>query len=165
MEKANLKRLYLVQFIRITFFFCCCICLFLSFVFLKPHLWHMEVPRFGVKLELQLLPYTTAAATPDPSLIWDLDHSSRQYWILHPLIGAREQTCVLMVTSHYCWAITGTPAVVRIHGTQKFLGQESNLSHSSDYAESITARPPGNSLTFLKWRNYRNGDQIISAKG
>ena len=27
----------------------------------------------------------------------------------------------------------------------KFLGQELNLSHSSDKAESLTARPPGNS--------------------
>ena len=24
------------------------------FIFLGPHLWHMEVPRLGVKLELQL---------------------------------------------------------------------------------------------------------------
>ena len=26
----------------------------LFFVFLGPHLWHMEVPRLGVELELQL---------------------------------------------------------------------------------------------------------------
>ena len=32
--------------------------LFLSF--LGPHLWHMEVPRLGVELEVQLLAYTTA---------------------------------------------------------------------------------------------------------
>ena len=40
-------------------------CLFVCFVFLGPHLWHMEVPRVGVKLELQLPAYTTATATPD----------------------------------------------------------------------------------------------------
>jgi len=28
----------------------------------------MEVPRLGVKTELQLLAYTTATAMPDPSL-------------------------------------------------------------------------------------------------
>ena len=33
----------------------------------------MEVPRLGVKLEL--LAYTTATATQDPSCIWDLHHS------------------------------------------------------------------------------------------
>ena len=31
-------------------------------------------------------------------------------------------------------------------GMQKFLGQGSNLSHSSDNTESLTARLPGNSL-------------------
>ena len=27
-----------------------------------PHLWYMEIPRLGVKSELQLLAYTTATA-------------------------------------------------------------------------------------------------------
>ena len=31
---------------------------FLSFIFLEPHLRHMEAPRLGVKSELQLLAYT-----------------------------------------------------------------------------------------------------------
>ena len=35
-------------------------------VFLGLHLWHMEVPRLGVQLELQLPAYTTATAMPDP---------------------------------------------------------------------------------------------------
>ena len=38
--------------------------LFLSFVFLGPHLRHMEVPRLGVESELQLLAYTTARSEP-----------------------------------------------------------------------------------------------------
>ena len=41
---------------------------FLSFVFLGPHLLHMEVPRLGVQSELQLMAYTTAIATSDPCL-------------------------------------------------------------------------------------------------
>ena len=41
---------------------------FLFLVFLGPYPWHMEVPRLGVKLELQLPAYTTATATWDPSL-------------------------------------------------------------------------------------------------
>ena len=42
---------------------------FLSFVFLWLHQWHMEVPRLGVELELQLQPYTTSMATPDLELL------------------------------------------------------------------------------------------------
>ena len=53
--------------------------LFVVVVFLGPHLWHMEVPRLGVELELQLPPCTTARATPDGSCISDLHHSSWQH--------------------------------------------------------------------------------------
>ena len=53
---------------------------FFSFCFLGPHPWHMVIPRLGVELELQLPAYTTAAATPDPSCVCDLHHSSRQCW-------------------------------------------------------------------------------------
>ena len=35
------------------------------------------------------------------------------------------------------------------HGIQKFLGQGSNLSHSSDDAKSLTTRTPGNSCVCL----------------
>ena len=45
--------------------------------FLGPLLRHMEVPRLGGELELQLPAYTTATATQDPILICDLHHSSR----------------------------------------------------------------------------------------
>ena len=34
--------------------------IFFFFPFLEPHLWHTEVPRLGVKSELQELAYTTA---------------------------------------------------------------------------------------------------------
>ena len=42
---------------------------FLSFFF-RVHLQHMEVPRLGVKLELQLLACATAIAKLDQSHIW-----------------------------------------------------------------------------------------------
>ena len=35
----------------------------------------MEVPRLGVKDELQLLAYTTTTATQDPGNVCDLYHS------------------------------------------------------------------------------------------
>ena len=54
--------------------------------------------------ELQLPATVTATAIRDPSLVCDLHHSSRQHWILNPLSGARDRTCVFMATSwvHYC---------------------------------------------------------------
>ena len=67
------------------------------FVFLGMYLQHMELPRLGVELELQLLDYATA--TPDPSGVCNLHHSSWQYQILNPLSEVRDQTCNLMVPS------------------------------------------------------------------
>ena len=60
------------------------------FFFLGLHSLHMEVPRLGVQLKLQLLAYTTAMATPDPSSIFDLHHSSGQHQILNPLCEVRD---------------------------------------------------------------------------
>ena len=64
----------------------------------------MKVPRLGDELELQPLAYTTATAMPDPSLVFDLRHSSEQCWIFNPLREARDRSCVLMDTSqiHFC---------------------------------------------------------------
>ena len=80
------------------------------FCILGLHLQHMEVPRLGVQLELQLLAYTTATAMPDPSRLCDLHHSSQQHWIPDPLREARDRTRILMDTSqsHFC-AIMGMP--------------------------------------------------------
>ena len=55
---------------------------FFFFFFLGPLMWHMEVPRLGVKSELQLPAYTIATATaesklcfrPTPQLMEMLDH-------------------------------------------------------------------------------------------
>ena len=52
---------------------------FFFFVYLGPQLWHMEVPRLGVKSESQLLAYTTTTATPDLSHVCNPHHSSWQY--------------------------------------------------------------------------------------
>ena len=85
--------------------------LFLSlFCFLGLHLQHMEAPRLGVELELQLLAYTTAAITRDPSHVCHLHHSSWQRQIPDPLSKARDQTRILMDTSwiHFCCATVGT---------------------------------------------------------
>ena len=52
-----------------------CIGFYFILFILGPHLWHMEVPRLGVKSELQLLAYTTATATPDLSCTCNLHHN------------------------------------------------------------------------------------------
>ena len=71
-------------------FFCLCLGL---------HPWHMEVPRLGVRLELKPPAYATATATPDPSRICNLHHSSWQCRILNLLSKARDWTRNLMVPS------------------------------------------------------------------
>ena len=76
--------------------------------FSGPHPWYMEVPRLGVKLELQLLAFTTAIATQDPSHgLWPM----WQCQITDPLSEDRDGTCSFMDTSqiHFCCATTATP--------------------------------------------------------
>ena len=87
--------------------------LFYFFLFLGLHPWQMEVPRLGVQMELQLLAYTTATATRDPSCICDIHHSSQQRQIPDPLSEARDQTHILMGTSwiRFHCATTGFPHV------------------------------------------------------
>ena len=49
-------------------------CFFVLFFvgFLGLYLWHVEVPRLGVELVLQLLAYPTATAIPYPSHVCNL---------------------------------------------------------------------------------------------
>ena len=72
---------------------------FFQFFFLGPHPWHMDSPRLGVLLELQLPACTTATATPDQNCVCDLHHSSGQRGIPDPLSEARGQTLILMDAS------------------------------------------------------------------
>ena len=76
--------------------------LFFFFCFLGTHLQHVEDPSLGVKLELQLLGYTTATATQDPSHVCDLQHSSQPCQILNPMSEARDQAHILMDTNQVC---------------------------------------------------------------
>ena len=50
-----------------------------------------EIPRRGVKLELQLPTYAKATATGDPSHLCNLHHSSWQCWILNPQSKAKDR--------------------------------------------------------------------------
>ena len=68
------------------------------FIFLGPHLWYMEVPRLGVKSELQLPTYATATATAMQdqavSSIYTAAHGNAM--ILNPLSKARDWAHILM---------------------------------------------------------------------
>ena len=59
--------------------------IFLFLVFLGLHPRYTEVPRLGVKSEIQPLAYTTGTAMPDPSCVCNLHQSSWQHQILNPL--------------------------------------------------------------------------------
>ena len=72
--------------------------LFIYFVFLGLHPEHMEVPRLGVKPELQLPAYATATAMWDLSDVYNLHHSSWQHCVLNPLSETRNKSCLLMDT-------------------------------------------------------------------
>ena len=75
-----------------------CVCIYI-YSLIGPYPQHMEVPRLGVELELQLLAYATATTIRDLSCVCDLHRSSRQRQILTPLSQATDHTCVLMETS------------------------------------------------------------------
>ena len=86
---------------------------FFFFCSLGPYTQHMELPRLGVKSELQLPAYATATATWDLSCVHKLHYSSQQLWILNPLSKARDQIYNVMVPSWicFCCAMTGTPRI------------------------------------------------------
>ena len=83
---------------------------FFFFVFLGSLQQHMEIPRLGVELELQLPAYRTTTATPDLSRVYNLHHSSRQHQIPNSLSKARDWTRVLLDMNWvgHCWAMKGT---------------------------------------------------------
>ena len=61
--------------IYIHYFLIFCLFIYLFILFWGPHSQHLEVPRLGVKSELQLPAYATATATWDRSHVCNLHHS------------------------------------------------------------------------------------------
>ena len=67
----------------------------MRYLFPFPHFFfggglHMEFPRLRIELELQLLAYATAPATPYLSCICDLCFTSQHHQIFNPLSKARD---------------------------------------------------------------------------
>ena len=73
--------------------------LFVCFVFVGPHLRHMEFPRLGGQTGATAasLCHNHSNAGSEPHL--HLHHSSGQCRIFNPLNKARDRTCILMDTS------------------------------------------------------------------
>ena len=81
----------------------------------------MEIPRLGVKSELQLPAYARATAVQDPSHVCNLHHSSQQCRILSPLSKDRDCTRNPMVPSQirfHC-TMTGTPSYIYLDPSVK----------------------------------------------
>ena len=74
-------------------------------------MWHLEVPSLGAKVELLLLPYSTATATQDVSHTCHSYHSSGQHQILNPLRNSKNRICILTDNSQvdFCSGTMGTP--------------------------------------------------------
>ena len=64
---------------------CVCVCMCVFFIAI---LWYKDIPRLGVKSELQLQAYSTTTAMP--SCICNLHHSLWQHQVLNPLSKARD---------------------------------------------------------------------------
>ena len=75
---------------------------FFFFGFLGQRPQHMEVPRLGVELELELPAYTTATATPDPSCV-RICAAHRNAGSFNPLSETRDCIHVLTDTSQFCY--------------------------------------------------------------
>ena len=126
-----LGMLGIFSFLFFLFFF---FCLFI-FVFLGLYLGRLEVPRLGVRAELQLPAYPTATAPQHPSHICNLHHSSQQCWSLNPLSEARDGTGILMDASgvHYHWATSGTPNVGHIFNCVTVIFFSTTVIYSLSY--------------------------------
>ena len=120
------------------------ISLFWGGAFLGRHSRHMEVPRLGVESELQLLACTTATSTPDNEPC--LHPTPWQHWILNPLSGARDRTCiswilVIFVTAEPQQELLNTSFSLKFRMTQA----SAFLTHGGEAActRSYLARFPG----------------------
>ena len=80
------------------------------FFFLWSHLQHMDVPRLGVKSELQLPAYTTVTATRDLSLIFNVRALSNTRCLTHwARPGFEAGFSWILVGFLIRWATMGTP--------------------------------------------------------
>ena len=107
----------------------------------------MEVARLGVKSELQLLAYTPATATRNPSRVCNLYHSSRQHWNCNPLSEAKDWTHNLMDTSWILFrCITmGTRVTFPLYISDSWLGVRISVAWGNFFKAHMSSPIPRDS--------------------
>ena len=111
------RRAFWIEEVRSLGFFVC-----LLPCFSGPHPWHIEVPRLGVKSELQLQACTIATAMQDISHLCDLDHSSWQcrtltQWARPGIEPASSWILVGLSAAETRWEVTSS-LVLEVHSKQ-----------------------------------------------
>ena len=102
--------------------------------FVGPHLQHMEVPKVGVELELQLLAYTTGIARLNLSLVCNLHYSSGQGRVLNPLRRPESEPTISwmqieFVTTEPQWELQDIPSL-DVSQTEKSTFPTSKRDHT-----------------------------------
>ena len=90
---------------------------FVFFFLLGPHPQHMEFPRLGVELELQLPAYIMATSTRDLSYVCDLQQPAQgntrsSFQWLRPGIELTSSQILVSFITH--WATMGTGQILLI---------------------------------------------------
>ena len=123
-EKENLKKIF-----------------YIILLFLKAIPQHMEVPRLGVELELQLPACTTATATLDLSHLCNLHLGSWQCQMTYTPSEAKDQTHIPADISqvHFHCTTTGTPrkAILKIKCMSVTLAHRTLLGKTSFYGHKM----------------------------
>ena len=138
------------------------------FVFLGPHLGHMELPRLGVESELQLPAYTQPQQCQirATSATYTTAHSTAgalTHWSRPGIEPASSRILVRFVSAEPRWELRdfffkvvkyiqhGIYHLNAFFGLTHSMQKFPNPCHSSDNARSLTAEPPGNShLTYFQ---------------
>ena len=129
---------------------------------LGPHMWHIEVPRLGVKLEPQLLAYTTTTASWDPSRVCNLHHSSQQarslnHWARPGIEPASSCILVRFITAEPQWELRflmssdctkfpfiWTPSFLHLYCSPLFFHNDGNKmidhDHMNHYAQYLISQ-------------------------
>ena len=126
--------------------------LFVCFCFLGLHLWHVEVPRRGVELEMQLLAYTTA-------------HSNARSWTHWTRPGIRPTSSRILVRFITCWATMWTPRFVCsfvcfFHSVDEVISAMVNSSglrfKAGSVLQSLGLPPDSQTIPASKWRKLQD---------
>ena len=126
-----------------------CFIFFFFFGFLGPHLQHMEVPRLGVKLELQQPTYTTAHSNTGSLTHWARPGIKPTFlWILFGFVSAEPQQEFPIVLSFSSLILSSVPSIAFLSPTI-FVLFHFKISHWFFFIYSISF------LSFSVWHLFQ----------